>query len=254
MNYGLYLSAAGALTGMHRQNVLSNNLANVNTVGFKPDETFARQRLPERLENGVADATPSELLERLGGGRAAGRSLVRLAQGTLVHSGNPLDLAIEGDGFFVVGSGEAQHLTRDGRFTLNDQGEVVMIATGQPLLSSAGRPITVDTRRDIQIRSDGSVMQGNQPVAQILVTAAPDREQLMKVGDNQFRRLDGAEPGTELASGLVRQGYTEASAVDPILTMTEIMSNAKAIEANLRLMQYHDQLLGQLANTFGRVN
>ncbi|MHC4590466.1 MAG: flagellar basal body protein [Planctomycetota bacterium] len=82
MNYGLYLAASGALTNIHRQEVITNNLANATTAGFKPDMVYARQRLPERLESG-AGTDPKELLEQLGGGTALMPTRLDLSQGAV---------------------------------------------------------------------------------------------------------------------------------------------------------------------------
>ena len=121
MNYGMYLSAAGVLTNMHRMDVMANNLANLGTVGFKADEVTFMTRAPERLDPGALSmmggepADPQWMLERLGGGQWAAPSRIDLRQGSLQRTGGNLDAAIEGDGFFVVGSEDAPRLTRDTR-------------------------------------------------------------------------------------------------------------------------------------------
>ncbi len=261
MNYGLYLSAAGALTNMHRQDVYANNLANMNTVGFKPDHVYTRQRLPERLESpggSGAFADPKWLLERLGGGQFIEPTRVGLKQGDLVKSENDLDLAIEGDGLFVVGDGlsgedDAIRMTRDGRFTINTSGELVMTASGMNVLDSNDRPIRVNRNATVRINERGELLQNGEVTSQIQVIAAPDSSQLSKVGDNLLRFADDAAVSRQPSDARVRQGYTEGSAVDPILAMNAMMGAAKAAQSNMTMMQYHDHILGQAFNTFGRV-
>ena len=133
MNYGLYLAAGGTMTSMHRLEVAANNLANANTTGFKPDLAVSQARLPARLNDAAMAAPPRELLEQLGGGHWLGASRFDLSQGPLEATDNALDVAIDGEGFFVVASdGQSQALlTRDGRFTLNDRGELVSSASGR---------------------------------------------------------------------------------------------------------------------------
>src|SRR5690606_21363941 len=139
MDYGLYLSAAGVLTNMHRTDVHANNLANVATTGFKPDFAVIRQRLPERLEDNIADVPAHELLERLGGGVLVDPTRSDFTQGRLETSDQPLDLALQGDGFFVVDSGRGEdderlRLSRDGRFTIDARGTLVRSTDGLPVL------------------------------------------------------------------------------------------------------------------------
>lgn len=256
MSYGLYLSAAGALTSMHRQNVYANNLANIRTNGFKPDAVDIRARHPERIEDPQALAEPKWMLEQLGGGVYAQPTRVSLDQGQLMKTGNNLDLALAGEGFFVVSDGpggpETHRLTRDGRFTVNASGDLVTAAGGLRVLDANNQPIRIDTGQTVQIDERGGLVQGGSPVAQLRIVGAPASDQIVKAGHGLLRTLDPATAPVRF-DGAVRQGYTEASAVDPILTMNSMMNAAKAAQGNLRLMQYHDQLLGRAFNTFGRV-
>jgi len=258
MNYGFYLSAAGALASMHRQDVLANNLANMNTVGFKPDRVDTRQRLPQRLQSPQDFAEPQFLLERLGGGLFAHPSRIEMKQGTIIATRNDLDLALEGDGFFVVGDDAALddrdlRFTRDGRFTLNARAELVMAAGGLHVLDVNGRPIRLDPAAPVRIDRQGAVIQNDVAVAQLRIADAPDGDDLVKVGDNLLRFADGATTAPQPSRASVRQGFTEASAVDPIITMNAMMTAAKAAQTNLKMIQHHDHILGQTINTFARV-
>lgn len=258
MNYGLYLSAAGALTSLHRQDVYANNLANVNTVGFKPDIAITRDRLPARLEAGAPMADPQWMLEQLGGGNFVEPTRIDLKQGALQSTGNALDLAITGDGFFVVSTGkgtgpEQLRFTRDGRFTLNAQGELVMASTGMKVLDVNDQPIRLDPTLDVQIDSNGEISQNGEVVARLQVASPTDPSLLRKAGDNLLRFAEGASPTRTPALGQLHQGYVEGSAVDPILAMNAMISASKSLQSNATLMQYHDHIMGQAINTFGRV-
>jgi flagellar basal-body rod protein FlgF len=257
MNYGLYLSASGALTSLHRQDVMANNLANANTVGFKADMVHFRARLAERLESSDLSALidPQEMLEQLGGGTFAEPSFINLRQSDLAQTKNDLDTAIEGRGFFVVrktGAGGTTdvRLTRDGRFTRNPAGELIMAGTGMRVLDVNDQPIHLDGIGPVRIEVDGTVYQSNQPIAQLQIASVSDPVLLRKEGANLLK-LNGAK--RQAADATVRQGFVESSGVDPIITMNQMINASKAVQANITMMQYHDNILGQTVNTFGRV-
>lgn len=261
MNYGLYLAAAGTLTSLHRQDVIANNLANINTVGYKPDVVNVRARLPQRLESEQTLADPQQLLEQLGGGQFADPTRISLGQGDLNETHNDLDLAIQGDGFFVVHNGrsggvaDTLRFTRDGRLTLNAAGELVTVAGGLRVMDANDQPIHLDRGAKLRIDGDGNVLQNGAAVAKIQISSVADKAQITKEGENLLRF---ASPGNrnakrQPASGGVKQGFVENSAVDPILALNSMINASKAVQANALMMQYHDNIMGQAINTFARV-
>ena len=112
MNYGFYLSTASAITGMRRLDTVANNLANSTTVGFKADVLSMSARLPENIENGGMYSDTNAALDALGGGTLFNPTQIDLSQGTLRKTGNPLDVALEGDGIAAVGHGCEQRPRR----------------------------------------------------------------------------------------------------------------------------------------------
>jgi flagellar basal body rod protein FlgG len=268
MNYGLYLSATGALSSLHRQDVLANNLANAETVGFKPDLVFTRQRPPERLENPGAFVEPQWLLEQLGGGHFVEPTRAALSrQGAMTATGNTLDLAIEGEGLLVVAGngtpGPADlRFTRDGRLGRNAAGELIMTSSGLRVLDQDLAPIRLAGTGAVEVRHDGTIMQGDRVLATLRVVAIDARD-LTKAGANLFRLSDdaaaqrgtqrGGIPAARDAAGVIRQGFVEGSAVDPIMALHHMTAASRAVEANMRLMQYQDFIMGQAINTFARV-
>ena len=257
MNYGMYLAATGALTNMYRQDVLANNLANVNTVAYKPDVVYTRLRLPERLESGGA-GDPQRLLERLGGGHLLSPTRLNLTQGSLTDTGNDLDVAINGEGFFVVSSTgrggiEDLRLTRDGRFSLNGTGGLIMTGTGMKLLDIDNKPIVLDRTATLQVRPNGELVQNGQVRATLRLVAATDQRQLSKLGNNLLT-VDSTDPQSlRPADGKLVQRRVEASAVDPVMMLNAMIGASKLASANLKMMQYHDHIIGQAVNTLGRV-
>ena len=256
MNYGLYLSAAGVLNNLQRQDVIANNLANITTVGFKPDSVLTRHRLPERLESGLL-IEPKELLERLGGGLSANPAFVSQLQGNLIKTENDLDVAVDGEGFLLVASERAPEaaarLTRDGRMAINPSGELVMTATGMRVLDANNQPISLDPTLRIEIRSNGQVAQNDVVRATIQLVAPRDPAALTKVGNNLLRVGSGRQADLRPATGRLVQRHVESSAVNPITALSDMISAAKAAQGNIKMMQFHDHLMGQAVNTLGRV-
>ena len=212
MNYGLQISASGALASIHQQDALTNNLANINTTGFKPILTGTMFRDAVRQEDGLGHMNSSSLMERLGGGVLAAQTRIDFAQGTLEATDNDTDLAIQGDGFFVVGDPSNPTLTRDGRFTINNQGTLVMVTNGSPLLSTGNKPIEVDpSLGDLSISSDGTVSQAGETIATIQIANVPDLSNLTKLGSGLFGSKFGNNLDLIDATGIIRQGMLEAA-------------------------------------------
>lgn len=258
MNYGLYVSASGAMTNLYRQDVYANNLANVNTVGFKADLADMRQRAPESIEDQLGFDVSHRLLDRLGGGVLAGPQRVDMSPGQLTETGNPLDVALSEEGrFFAVRSvdpqsGEAQvRLTRDGRFTRNEAGELVT-ATGHRVLDANDQPITLPSGGPVRIDAAGRVLVNGEPAARLQVAEVADPQQLEKRGAGLFA-FDGAGPRQILDNPTVKAGYVEASGVDPISTLMRLIAATKSVSSNATMMRHHDNLMDKAVNTLGRV-
>ncbi|MBL1218198.1 MAG: flagellar hook-basal body protein [Planctomycetes bacterium] len=258
MNYGLYLSASGLLVNRHMQDVVSNNIANVNTVGFKPDMPIIRQREPERLEDNLSLDDPNRLLENLGGGSLLNPTVTLFRDGALRQTGNPLDLAVRGEGFFTLSSGATANstrlrFTRDGAMSIDNNGMLVHSGSGMRVLDENDRPIEVDpTRGDVRIESDGSVKQGNTTVARIQLITIADLQAFEKEGANTFR-LGNTEQNSRLpASGSISQGWLETSAVDPMQSLMELNRTTAAVSANAQMIRYQDELMNSAINRLGR--
>jgi len=258
MNYGLYLSASGVLTNLYRQDVFANNLANVETVGFKVDSPTLRQRKPEQLEDPAGFNTSNRLLQQLGGGTIVGTQRIEFGRAPLRETHNPLDVALTDDNtFFSIEhrgpDGQAQtRYTRDGRFTTNALGELVTIAGGKRVLDTEGNPITLDGTGPAAVASDGQVTQAGQPVAALGVTRIPDSQNLVKQGQNLFRYNGNAELAAAQNFG-IQPGFLEASGADPIQSLMNVTKASKAVTSNSKLIQYHDKLMDSAVNTLGRV-
>src|SRR5690349_15534621 len=143
MNYGLWLSATGIVTSSHRQDVIANNLANVETVGFKRNVPLFQQRLTEAQARRQPDDSDGKL-DRLGGGLLCAPTLIDQTQGDPEGTGNNLDVALQGKGYLsVTDASGKQFLTRDGRMALNRDGNLVLATSGQRVLDAKGQPIAL---------------------------------------------------------------------------------------------------------------
>lgn len=254
MDYGLQISASGALTSMHAQDTLTNNLANINTTGFKPLMTGTMFREAARVEDNLPQYSSNTLLERLGSGVFSAPEMINFAQGSFEPSSSPFDLAIDGDGFFLVGSPESPALTRDGRFALNSDNQLVMSATGTPVLSDDAAPIRIDpSRGPIEVRSDGQVIQSGQRVAQLGLVDVGDRGALRPLGDGQYGRMDGRALQTTGATGSVRQFMLEGSAANEIDALMDIQSASRNAQSNIGMIDMQNRLISRAINTFGRL-
>jgi flagellar basal-body rod protein FlgG len=260
MNYGLYMASSGAIAGMYRMDVLANNLANSETPGFKPVMASLRQRDAARVEDGLFALPSNELLERLGAGVMAMPNRVNLRQGSIQTTGQPLDLAIQGDGFFSLAApanapqgSPPVRLSRDGRFTLTARGQLVQASSGLPLLDAADRPITLRSTADLTIHADGRIVQAGQEVAKIALTTIPNTAALLPEGSGLFTAPTNQLAARTPATGQITSKALERSAADPIRTITDLSAAERSVGSSVRLIQLHDQLLDRAINAFGRV-
>jgi len=262
MNYGLYLSASGVMVNSHRQDVLSNNLANVNTAGFKPMFTDLRQRSAESVENGSSDfGLANDLLDRLGGGVLGDEQRVSFRSGAAISTGNGLDAALTSDNaFFAVEHTDPNtgaqdvRLTRSGQFQVSVRGELVTQA-GHRVLNENGDPIQIGDAKAVIGRTGQVVLyddQGNTIGTDQLQVVAADLNKLRPSGENLFA-MTGGDSREAIDNPVLLPGHYESSGTNAIKTMMDIVSATKAATSNANMIRYHDQMLNASVNTFGRL-
>ncbi|MEM8782165.1 MAG: flagellar hook-basal body protein [Planctomycetota bacterium] len=258
MNYGLYLSASGLVTNSYRQDVFANNLANVNTVGFKPDLATVQSRPSQSAEDHLGLDVSRQLLDRLGGGVYAAPQRIGFAQGAPEKTGRAMDAYLEDrlDFFRVRAPGEngqlETQLTRDGRLMTNDQGQLVT-PQGYPVLDAKGRTIELPPNLPTRVGTEGWITgPDGQRLAQVGVVRVSEPTMLKKAGGNRFTLVGDAGLQT-LDAPNVRGGTLESSAVDPISALLQVINATKAASGNASMIRYHDTVMDQAINTFGRV-
>jgi len=243
-------------TQMARQDVMSNNLANVATSGFKPDSIYVRQRQAVRQEDSLLSMPSDALLERLGGGVQPTRTYVGTAPAALERTGSPLDLGIGGNGYFVVraGSGEqGLRLTRDGRFAISEEGKLVTASDGYEVMGAGDRTIDVDASVPLTIQSDGTIVQRGSAIGRLQLTMVADPRTLAKAGANLLRAPRGQSLNRMPADGIIRQGHLERSGVNAIRTLMGVEGASRSAQGHARIISYYDEMMGRAIGQFGRV-
>jgi len=257
-------SASSGLSALNTQlDVIANNLANINTTGFRASrvnfqDLIYQERAQPGVENANGDTRPTGLYVGLGV-RVSGTQISD-EQGALITTGNELDLAIEGSGFFRVqtedsiGGGVAY--TRAGNFTLNRDGEIVLATDqGRRLDPSITIPpdaisISIDSAGMVSVLLPGETEL--QELEQIQIVTFVNPAGLKQVGENLFAETDASgeplegEPGTD-NRGLIRQGVLEASNVDPTRELIEMIKTQRAYEMNSQSIRAADESLRTIA-------
>lgn len=246
MPYGMYLSAEGAKVQAKRLEFIANNLANLNTPGFKRDVPTFQARFAEAIQQG-ADTPGSRSVNDVGGGVKLMEVETDHSRGTLRHTSLPTDFAINGDGYFQVQAEDGEMLlTRAGDFQLDAQGRLLTQNGLYQVLDDEGRTVQLDPLLPWQFHSRGLLEQNGETVSLGLQQPASLGD-LVKVGHNMFRSLAPTTTVPE-AERDVRQGYLEQSGVSSIREMNAMIETTRAFEANTKIIQHQDSMLSSLIN------
>jgi flagellar basal-body rod protein FlgF len=256
MNYGLYISASAASVNMARQDTAANNLANVNTPGFKPDSLHVRARDVARVEDNLPFEDSDALIERLGAGIMPVPTATSLAQAPLETTNRPLDVGLEGEGFLTVADGPNPRdvrLTRDGRMLLDSTGTLVHASSGRDVLDAQGRRIVLDSSLPTLIRGDGVIEQGGGAVARLGLKTVADPGTLNKAGQGLLapRPEDAAQ--LRDATPRVVQGSIEKSGVDPVKGIMAVTGAGRSAQGAIQMMGLINENLDSLINRFARI-
>ncbi len=248
---GLYTAASGALVAESQADVIANNLANVNTAGFKrtllqvqsaPDMNIYRlQNDPATALNGtVTGVAHSQYVGSLGTGAQVSDTPAVFEQGSLESTGNGLDLAIQGNGFFTLQTAQGIRYTRDGEFTRDGQGNLVTLEGDRVL----GRNGSIQLQAGpVQIAQDGTVRQNGQIVDQLRVVSFGNLTAVRPEGDNRFVDTGAGRPALD-ATSTVNQGFLERSNANVVRSMVDLITAQRWFEANEKVIQTHDTANG----------
>lgn len=224
--------------------VLSNNLANVDTYGFKRELAILQARESEAIERGE-DFRGSRSRNDIGGGVELAATATEFRLGTLKPSPDPQDMAIElPNVFFMVQRGDQQLLTRAGNFQFSPEGQL-QTADGDPVLGSDGGPIQVDPRGTWEVLPGGRIRQAGD-IRELGLRRPENLGDLQKVGQNYFQNTTDKWSPVAPEDRRVQSGYLEGSGVNSLQEMTELIAASRAYETNIRMMQTHDQMASSL--------
>ena len=258
MTGSIYMAANGALAYQTRLEILSNNLANVNTAGFKQDKSQFQQYYLNELTGpdltASGDATTSQA-------PAFWFNLTTHtdhSSGPLKNTGNRFDLAIAGDGFFCVQTPQGIQYTRRGDFAINAQG-LMVTREGWSVLGENGE-ITIESKLDISdpqyqefmVGDEGSVSVDGKTVGRLRIVEFPNTDVLEKVGDTYFRP-NGVNPGEiDAQDFMISQGMLELSNVDAVKMMTELIEVHRGYESYLKIIRAVDEVNSSAVNEVGK--
>lgn len=243
MSYGVYISAEGARAQSQRLETIANNLANVDTVGFKRDLAVLQARYAEEIEQGL-DFPGSGSINDVGGGVTLACTKTDFSNGGLKNTDQPTDLAIGGEGFFVVQKNGQQLLSRAGNFLLDSRG-MLTTPQGYPVLNEARQPVVIDpSAGPWQVTADGGIQQAGSVINLALVRPASLGD-LVKTGENLFATLAETLP-VPPGERRVASGFLEMSGVRPTSEMMEMIEASRAFEANVNLIRSQDEMFGSL--------
>lgn len=254
---GLYTSGAGMLVQWSRQDVEANNLANINTVGFKRDVALVKQ-FPEMLLVRTQDAylnTSKGKMELrlltglLGTGAQVEKVVPLYEEGQYRETQNPFDLAIKGDGFFTLQTPQGIRYTRNGAFSLNSEGQLVN-EEGYYVLGQGG--IMTLQGKNVAFGTDNTVYVDGVLADRLRITRFPDKAGIEKVGHNLYIDIMGYNEDVQPNEVEVKQGFLELSNVNVVTEMSRMIEVMRTYEANQRMISYQDQTLDLVINTVGR--
>lgn len=250
MDSGLYAAYTGLLARTQALDTAANNLANAGTVGFRAQRDYFRSVLA-----GIGDeSSTSQVASAVNNFGILGGNLIDQGQGTINATGNPLDLALNGPGFFAIRAAQGIQYTRDGGFLRSDAGQL-QTAQGEPVLDAAGQPITIPTGA-ISIASDGNIsvttQEGSAIAGQVGVFGFPDNTALIALGTNRFAAPDGVQPAAIDAS--LQQGSLEGANLDAVHgTMQLILVQRQAEMMQKALSVFNNDFDKTAAEDLGRV-
>ncbi|MBU5611500.1 flagellar basal-body rod protein FlgF [Geomonas azotofigens] len=238
MNAGMYAALTGNLSAQRRLDVISNNLANASTTGFKADQI----QFESVLAN-VKNSTQGPVFSN-------DRYSTDFSAGALQRTDNSLDLALEGDGFFAVSTPQGTAYTRQGNFHLTGNGRLVT-ADGYEVQGSGG-PITVPASGKVEIGSGGQVSVNGNAVGTISAVDFAKPYAMNKLGNGLFQPADPNAATTASTAG-IKQGYLETSNVKAVVEMSRLIEASRYFEICAKAVKTYDDLTSRAANDLGKI-
>ena len=279
---GIYTGAAGMIAEMHRMDIVSNNLANVDKPAYKYD-TAIFKAFPEMLISRVNDDGVVKLpigsydtmpiVGKIGTGVEMNESFTRFEQGAMKQTDNKFDLALDGEGFFVIDTPAGERYTRNGSFVMDREGYIVT-KDGYKVLGHEGHirvkdfnfivdkegyiMVNMDEQDDIEQLTNDDQNEWKRPevLDRLRIVNFENLRYLDKQGDSFFKDTKYSGPAVEVTTlkrPKVEQGFLEASNVNAVAEMVRMIEVQRSYEASQKSIQSHDQLLQRLVNEVARL-
>ncbi|MCJ8149412.1 flagellar basal-body rod protein FlgF [Shinella sp. H4-D48] len=238
MQTGLYVSLSSQIALDRRMATLADNVANSTTVGFRATEVKFNQVVSDQKSADVAFVSQGE-------------EFLSTRNGGLTQTNGTLDFAIKGDAWFQVETPAGATLTRDGRFTLTEAGELVTL-NGYPVLDAGGGPIQIDGNAGpITLSADGQLNQNGRPVAALGIFEADLSGGFVRAGNSGIIPARAPQPILDRVDAGVVQGYVEESNVNAIAEMTQLIQVTRAFENIAALMRGSEDSMNEAVRTLG---
>ena len=256
---GLYTAYTGMLNEQYRMDIMSNNLANADTVGFKKEGSTSQaysEVMAVKIKDTTEDPNTPKRLGNMSLGVKIGETYTDFSQGSLRDTGNTFDLALSGDGFFNIEftnkAGETStKYTRAGNFTLTKDGYLTT-KVGDYVLGENGRIQLSTTAGNTVIMEDGSIYQDDELVTKLKITEFEDTNYLTHYGESMWDAKEGAV-ADDAIDFRIHQGYVEMSNISVVTEMVNMISIQRQYEANQKLITTYDESLEKSVNQIGRV-
>ncbi|AET70263.1 flagellar hook-basal body proteins [Desulfosporosinus orientis DSM 765] len=244
---GLYSSATGLLAAQTQSEVIGDNVVNLKTSGYK-EESTSNISFPSMLVKRLGGNRPSEVAEmgEMGRGVGVDRLSISTIQGSLETTDIKTDLALTTPGYFVVQTPDGERYTRNGHFQLDSEG-MLRTTDGYDLQGENG-PIG-PLSSEFSVSADGTIMDQGNRVDRLRIVEVPV-DSLQREGQSLYSTTEAVQ---ESAGAQVQQGAVEASNVDLSGQMVKMMTVMKAYEANQKVIQTQDELLGKAVNEVGKI-
>ena len=238
MQDSLYVALSSQIALERRLDTIAANVANASTIGFRATGV--------KFED-VVSGTGSRSVSFA----SSGKTYLSGAHGALTETGNPFDFAVQGDAWFAIETPAGTVMTRDGRFSMNENGEL-MSSEGYPALDSGGAPIQLDPRNGPpKAGADGSLRQNDQLVGAIGLYNFDPGENFVRYGNSGIVPARTPEPVTDRSDVGIAQGFLEESNVNPVLEMTRLIQVQRAFENTAALMRQTDSSTDDAIKTLG---
>lgn len=267
---GIYAALSGALAQSQRLDTIANNIANANTPGFKRDEQVFREYLvanekpPEVIQVPKVPGSLESFYDMQGGDLSFVEphgTYTDFTTGRLTGTGNALDLAIDGQGFFEVLTPAGLRMTRVGAFKIDGTGQLVT-KDGYPVLRDAApgtdpseRTIQVTGTAPITITENGQVFDGDADLGRLSVVDVADKDHLSKIGQGLFAFKTNQNPEVlAIANPQLKQGFIETSNVNIVKEMTDLIAATRTFETTQKAIKAYDDMADKMVNQVPRLS